>query len=351
MKAKILWLSIFLFFVSESNAGMRPSFSLEYSAWSSTHILLAAEGAEIDGKLQILEPLKGDLGVGEIIFLNQLAEFKTENSRQIYEASDFINVNGSGKYVSGSRMILFLKKDQDSDEIWKPTDLSKELKTSVMWIENDKAYAFAQIQNPGSSLLIDFGQTESEVKTRVFEIIQMRNSFDRAFEIKKTKPLFENLRQFVVSDKVFIRFATFEKLKEKGNSALPVLRLVLDDESALIAHDTAVQTFGKIGGESVGKELINLLKKETDFWKDLSETEIKNWKSRLANDDTEILDRHYSKILQIVYQLRLLKFKEAKNAVAELRRFWHSSPLEDKAGLSQMTEDCDEYLKAISAPR
>ncbi|HVE59693.1 MAG TPA: hypothetical protein VNB22_22975, partial [Pyrinomonadaceae bacterium] len=106
MKAKILGLLIFLFCISESNAGIRPSFSLEYSAWNATHIVIAAEGEEIDGKLQILEPLKGDLGAGETIFLNQLAELKTENSRQICE--DW-NLKSSVKYVSGSRMILFLR--------------------------------------------------------------------------------------------------------------------------------------------------------------------------------------------------------------------------------------------------
>ncbi|HVE55458.1 MAG TPA: hypothetical protein VNB22_01430, partial [Pyrinomonadaceae bacterium] len=241
-------------------------------------------------------------------------------------------------------------KDNDSREIWKPTALLTELKTSVMWIENDKAYAFEQMQNPGPSLLIDLGQTESEVKTRVFEIIQKRNSFDRAFEIKSTKSMFENLRQFFTSEDAFIRLTTFKKLKEKGKSALPVLRFVLGDESALIAHDTAVQTFGEIGGESVGKELTALLKKETDFWKELSEPQIRNWKSRVDNNDAKIIDSHYSKILQTVYQLRLIKFKEAQNAVSELRRFWHSSNLlENKDGLSQMTEDCDAYLKAISA--
>jgi hypothetical protein len=348
MKAKILGLLIFLFCISESHAGMRPSFSLEYSAWNATHIVIAAEGEEIDGKLEILEPLKGDLGAGEMIFLNQLAGLKTENSRQICE--DW-NLKSSGKFVSGSRMILFLRKDNDSKEIWKPTDLFDELKTSVMWIENDKAYAFEQIANPGPSLLIDLGQTESEVKTRILEIIQKRNSFDRAFEIKGTKSMFENLRQFFTAEDAFIRLATFKKLKEKGKSALPVLRRVLDDESALIAHDTAVQTFGEVGGESVGKELTALLKKETNFWKELSDPQIKNWKNRIDNNETEIFGRHYSKILQIVYQLRLMKLKEAQNAVSELCRFWHSSPLEDKDGLSQMTEDCDAYLTAVSTSR
>lgn len=352
MKYFLFFLAIFSFCLNVFGR-ISPSFSLEYSAWNATHISVVTEGGEIDGLLRILEPIKGDFGFGETISIPQLAEFKTEDSRLIYDDWDVFR--NSGNRVSGARMFLFLRKTEDSANEWRSAGLFSNdsefgrIRYSVMWIEDGKAFAFAQMMDPGPTLLIDFNQTEDEVKTKTYELIQMRQSFDSAFELRDPGKLFKALKPFVVSDRGFVSYAVFTELEERGSSSLPVLRLIINDESSLIAHDRAAASFGKIGGVGVGGELTELLKSEIDFWQRVSPLQIRGWLDANDNSDTEKLNRHFSKTLQIIYQLRLMRFKPAEKVVTELRDFWLSSP-QLRANV-QMTDDCNAFLAEITAGR
>src|SRR5262249_44395378 len=169
---KTLTSILFILVVSSSAlAGIRPSFSPEGCSWRATDIVVVTEGSQIDGNFKVLETWKGDLKPGETISVPELGQFKTTEARQIYSAAWRDNdTDGKPHYVSGDRMILFLrdaKKLQDdpvddeseSDEPdtstsrWKSTNpMGTEIKYSTVWIENGKVYCFIQIINPGDSL-------------------------------------------------------------------------------------------------------------------------------------------------------------------------------------------------------
>jgi hypothetical protein len=154
---------------SSASAGIRLSFFLEASSWRATDIVVVAEEEQIDGVMKVLETLNGDLKPGQVISIPELAEFKTKEARLIHTPWER---GGSSAYVTGARMILFLRDatttpaDADEDESpggetkspssrWKTAGLmGHEIKYSTVWIEKGKTYCFSQVINPGPSLLV-----------------------------------------------------------------------------------------------------------------------------------------------------------------------------------------------------
>jgi hypothetical protein len=65
-------------------AGIIPSFYLDHSSKKATHILVATEGLNIDGVLEVLEPWKGDLRKGDRITVPELALFHSAEARTIH---------------------------------------------------------------------------------------------------------------------------------------------------------------------------------------------------------------------------------------------------------------------------
>ena len=65
-------LIVVLLLVLQTNAGIRPSFNLDYCTWQATHIVIATEGDEIDGTLTVVDSWKGDLRPGEAVSIPDL---------------------------------------------------------------------------------------------------------------------------------------------------------------------------------------------------------------------------------------------------------------------------------------
>jgi hypothetical protein len=171
-------------------AAIRPSFGLNYSTQSATHILVVTEGDTIDGVFTVLESWKGNIKPGETIMVPELAAFNSESSREINYSWNFVKKDKDPNqitYVTGKRMILFLKKSStlvkissDSEKnarykeniTWLTTSWGHDdMKTSVIWIEKDKAYIFYQVKNPGPSILVSYNHSEEQIKKQILQII------------------------------------------------------------------------------------------------------------------------------------------------------------------------------------
>src|SRR5580658_2628 len=85
-----------LIFMSQANAGTRPSFYLDACAWDATHIVVVTEGERTDGQVSVLESWKGDLKPGDNITVPELAAFEPQSSRIIDPGTD-----GPVKCVTG----------------------------------------------------------------------------------------------------------------------------------------------------------------------------------------------------------------------------------------------------------
>ena len=348
MKLSGLILFTFLLFVSNISAGIRPSFTLDTCSWNATHIVIATEGEEIDGKFTILESLKGDLNYGETVYIPEFASFKEESLRQVKEWNSENPL--SSKYVSGARMILFLKKNPNSKQLWESADPFKEFKVSVVWIEGADTFAFIQTMNPGSSILVEYGKAETEIKDQISEIAELENSLDGVLKIEDKTQRARQLEKFAISDFYLAREKAFDEFKNCGENALPVLRKMLADESLLKIHGEVIESLTVVGGGEVGNDLTEIVKQEMKFWKETAPSLKIDWWNEINKPETEILRNRYAKVLEAIRQLTELKFVKSKKAVTQFRNFWRSLPqLQDNRGLDQMSAECDDLLRELNS--
>jgi hypothetical protein len=150
-------------------AAFRPSFSLDYSSWHATHIVLVMT-TSTDGTFEVVESWKGDLRVGERLIVPELIPSQNAIPLSRYPqtwptgASDGVSEQ-IPKQPVGSRMVLFLKSsareqvptkrtDKPERHGWKPSDIMESMKASAVWLDGDQSYCFSQHLNPGPSLLL-----------------------------------------------------------------------------------------------------------------------------------------------------------------------------------------------------
>src|SRR5262245_53018718 len=104
--------------VSVAFAGREePAFHIETAAWNATHIVLASEGEEIDGRLKVRESWKGDLQPGDTIDVPELKMFQPDEARKIDRRFTFTTERPEAlaKTVTGDRMVLFLVRGEAAD--------------------------------------------------------------------------------------------------------------------------------------------------------------------------------------------------------------------------------------------
>lgn len=364
-------------------AGIRPSFGLDHCTWHATHIVIASEGDEIDGSLTVLESWKGDLQPGEVISIPQLASFKSQPSREVKSSplgpaiEQSLKYVAPKKYVTGARMILFLKKKEQSPEastnsagslqapgnaldLWEPASRDG-INVSVLWIEEGRAFAFIQVMNPGDSILTHYhpsiysrndnepsGDSEKEIRDRVFEVMQIQDQANDAVTIRDQWMRAAALAPLASSALYYARDLAFTELQKCGKAALPVLRQMLSDQTVLRLHPEVLKSLAAAGGDEVADEITAVVREELAFWQETGPRLKNGWWNTINEPETEVLRDRYGKVLQALYCLTKLKPVGCKEVVIEFRDFWRSlPPLGDKRGLDQMSEACDVVLRSL----
>ena len=128
---------------------------------------------------------------------------------------------------------------------------------------------------------------------------------------------------------------------------------MLRDEARSAQHADVVRALAWAGGPAVGHELVALLREDLAFWKATAPQLRPGWwnGTGLGGPDVEQLRNRYGRTLQILYALRELRVAAGRDAVTELRDYWRSLPqLEDQSGLNQMSQECDNVLRALAGP-
>jgi len=299
MLSKVKWLLplALLFLVSSGTAGIRPSFSLDYSAWEATNIVIASEGEVIDGNFLVLESLKGNVLSGETIEIPELAKFESRSSRLV-KLPFGSKPDGPSQYVSGQRMILFLKRKgpttktgdaqrETTSPVWRVANLFDEMNASVVWLEGDKSFAFHQFMNPGPSELVENGKSEAELRIRTLEVMQIRASFDHAASIAEGSRRAESLVEFTNSNIHFVRLNAFKELKKGGQHSRLALSQLLSDQSRLDVHPQVIEVLGEIGGEDLGLVLTDIVRTEMRFWKEIAPRLKVGWWKDMYEPETE----------------------------------------------------------------
>ncbi len=345
------------------SAGIRPSFSLETSSWNATHIVVATEGKTIDGVFRVVESWKGDLNPGDTVRIPELASFKPQSSRAVSDSS-YEKQKNNVLFVTGERMVLFLKKDSSdtSSETgdngppslasihWKPSGLFDEMNVSVVWIEQGKAFAFVQVMNPGSSLLISLGSSEDELKKRALEIKDIQDSLLQTVAISDSAKRAEALAPFAHHPLYLVRRAAFEALQKSGKPALPIVRRMLADDSLVDIHSELVDVLAEVGKGDVGPDLTEIIRKSLEFWRATGPGLEKGWWNGKGFDSLEravpLRDR-YSEVYRALIALRKRPYRESEMVVRQFRDFWRSLPQLEEIGSDQITEACDGILREL----
>ena len=366
---------LFLLTVSSAaSAGLRPSFDPEGCSWRATDIVVVTEGSQIDGNFKVLETWKGDLKPGQMISVPELASFKDQAARLIYSSAWYDTEHyGKPRYVSGERMILFLRdanKPHDDTEddtrrtresdtntgCWKPTNpVGTEMQYSTAWIENGKVYCFVQIMNPGESVLVSSG-TETELKTEVDCVVSTQASLNVALAITDVAARAESLEPFAKDSISWASNRAFAGLTECGGAALPVLRRMLDDESLGELRENVVEAFAKAGGIVVGPELTSWLEKEVEFWRRIGPTLQSGWwngkgfgsEQWKAIEAVKPLRKRYGVLLHGIYAVGAIRYAPAERVLIELNNLSRSVPQLD---FDQISDACDEVLRESGANR
>ncbi|MFC1636050.1 hypothetical protein ACFL5Z_14510 [Planctomycetota bacterium] len=344
--------------VNHSWAAIRPSFMLDYSAWHATDIVVASEGDTVDGNLSVLDVWKGCLTPRKALSLPALAAFAEEKTRTVssFWASEDDSVPPA--IMSARRMILFLRRaipverdDQRLEAVqWLPASRFGGMKVSTVWIERGNAYAFTQVINPGPSILIRQGFSESEIKKRASEINQIQESLKKIAADPDPGGRAKRVTPYVRSDVYFVRKEAFRLLAECRTPAVPILRSLLADKSNATQYGDIIDAMAAAGGPKLGQEFSKIVVKEFEFWKVRAPSlKVGWWNGKgLEWKEVNVLRNRYSKILHVFYGLRQMGYEGSRSSVRSFRDFWRSLPqLEDKSGLDQMSQACDAVLKVL----
>ncbi len=366
MKMKVVVSLIAAGLCLTASAGIRPSFNPEGLAIAATDVVLVTQGEKLDGNCTVVEAWKGDLKPGDKIAVAQLAEFTPETNRIIGEELLEAGVEpfrGNGTrvilsplpdeprnaptHVSGRRMCLFLKREGRDPDRW----AGESLALCMAWIEQDRAYAFYQEQNPGPTLLRPLPAfsgnsakwTEKDLKTNVAAFLALNKTAGILDPAERANAL----KEFVSPHDTVVTEAALRELDKLGPAAVPVLRSMLNDQKCWKYLYGVISSLKRLDGAEVGGELTQVVEAETQYWKKAGPNLKQGWSNGLWNQSNELSD-HWSRVNAALYELKDLIYPGCRKAVTDLRDFWRSLPqLEDPSVANQVSTKCDDILKAL----
>ncbi len=368
----LIFISIqYISLLTNSFAGIRPSFDVGHCSWNASNIILATETDASSGVFRVIESWKGHLQTGEVVTIPELVSFASESSRIIDYSLGFYKQQTTEhfqKFVTGQKMVLFLKKSSTFTPIkngnqnnityqenvtWLPASWYKnDMWVSVVWFEQDSVYAFEQVMNPGPSLLIPLRQNENKFKENVLHYVKVKYDLEEILKEPDLNKRVVELRKFIPSDIGYATGDAFDALGKCGTYAIPILLNILQDTTMLSYHSNAIGSLNAAGDSNLGLEMTNLVIEETKFWeKQAPSLEVGWWSGSGKPIHWEIVNPlrdRYGKLLNALYILQRIHYPECKIAVQNLRDLWNSYPqLDDPSGLNQMSQTCDNILKSL----
>lgn len=338
--------------VGRGIAEIRPSFDLEGNIWNATDIVMASEGDEIDGKLEVRKVFSGNLAEGNALTIPELAVFRAKERRTVPHNFFGRSDDELPRVLSGKQLVLFLKRDgagADGEPTWKSAHRYGGMDVSVVWINEGRVYGFTQIMNPGDAILVDQGASAEEFEERLRTLIAAHQSMVACRALPDPKMRAKQAAAMMDSPVYSVVTEAFSLLADCGEEALPYLRKVLADEGKLHLHDDALKAFGLAGGVAVVPEICAMVEAELKFWKATAPDLKQGWWNNMEDPRVGGLRERYGFVLEAFYTLKRLKSPTCEPAVTAFRDYWRSLPqLEDPSGLDQMSEACDAVLEVLA---
>jgi hypothetical protein len=362
-KAKRAWLSLLVLAASApaASAIVAPSFSADACTWHATHIVVVAPGKKINGLFEVKESWKGCLEKGDRINVPDLARFARRDSRAVsrslYDSLYDVPRSYRPRYVTCSRMVLFLKGKPDESAAADPSRMTwvsanphwKYMQVSVAWIERGETYAFHQHVNPGPSLLVFHGRTDDEMRADARRICEAQEALTAAVKCPNPALVAEACRKIVRCESWVAEVAGVDAVARLGQDARPVMRHLLKDESLVQLHPRILGAMARVGGREAAPDLTAVVEQDLAFWKKASRRLRPGWHEGkgLREDEADRLQARYSRTDAALSALQGLGFGGCRKVVTEFRDFWRSRP--QFKGL-ELDETCQSILDELARP-
>lgn len=353
MRTLSIWTTaVSLLLCCPSTAAVRPAFSLDYSAFHATDIVMVRTTS--DGAIfEVVEAWKGNLPAGEHLVIPELRPDPNAAPISAYTQSSPQGVDREAlpNQPPGSSMILFLRNTQSSASSrskWLPSDLMNSMKASAVWIDGNHIYCFEQTFNPGPSILNTSARSTLYLHDRVSQIAGIQRELRDVLAMQDARQRAEALKQYAYSSIFPVQQFALEQLGNSGSAAVPTILGLVDDPTVPCDASELVAMLVKAGGLSVGLLLSDRLSQELTFWKSTAPSLHQGW----WNSDPSIhapLRQHYGKTIQLIVGIREIGYTPAIGTVGQVRDYWRSQPqLNDSTGLDQMVEECNRTIRHLS---
>lgn len=375
------------------DAGIRPSFSLDGSAWSATHIVLVQTTAE-DGKFSVVESWKGDLKPGDALEIPELKPSKNTvpiSSHPKPQGFDSQDPQGVSEQIPrqpvGSRMILFLKKKEQGGAAppstvnivgshWEPVSSFGGMKLSALWIDGGKSFCFLQWMNPGPSALSEcwqFPVMSSDVAlftARIQRVLQVQKHLTETIAMKNhSEARASRLGRIALGDVWQAQREALDALGKSGLVALPEILQVMDQPPVPYDSKVTIQAFVEAAGKDSGRLLHARLQQDVIYWKAVGPTLTQDWSDQLMEPGASLFVK-FEETESLIRELAQEHYAGAAQTVAELHDFWVSQPqLYDpkwgerdlrnggsalemiRAQSFGMAKECDDFVKHVAAQK
>lgn len=323
-----------------AQAEILPSFSLEYCTWHASHIVEVSQGLKRDGVLTVTNSWKGDLKNGEVLSFPDLQQFAWEERRKILVFPGSKVPPKRVTHVSGLRMVLFLKKndqagrDPNKAHSWQGTSWGSSINTSLAWMDAGEAFAYVQIMNPGGQVIWPLEMTEMLFKEKVTQIARTKENLNQVLALKDAGRRAKGLRELVQTGLPLCEADAVEALGQCGEQGLPVIQELVDKSPRMTVTANLIRAMGKIGGANAGKQLLSLLKEEFVFWQKRG-PQLKNdwWQDwTLGQQEVYSLRDRNTKFNAILGGLADADYEECRPLIRDVYAFLKNHPHLDTSG-------------------
>jgi hypothetical protein len=310
-------------------------------AWSATHVILAKETSQ-PGRFEVAISLKGDLASGSIIDVPNMLSLQPESARVVHGRQEIT--------LQPATLVLFLRDELDphgEHARWIPA--SHDMETSMVWLQNSKAYCFQPDAEQINLQLQDCRMSWGQMWIDIQEITRQQASLEALSKIPDKRSRAEALASFLVSKYRAARSAAFQQLEVCGQDGVPTLVALLHDPALIYQQEEAIKLLVKIEGQQAGPELTAFLDSDVQFWTAVGPTLKTRWTMRDATPEV-YLPRRYGRTLDLLHALDNMRFERARQSVTALRHAWQSlSQLAASDGKGAITEECNKVLSRLPA--
>lgn len=257
---------------------------------------------------------------------------------------DVVAVPGLGKMASGG-MVLFLKKTRNRDDArWKWSGAGSDLRTSVVWVHDNKTFAVQQPVNSGPAYIasLTWWKTLPELKEYVLSYTHDRKLFETAMA---TKDVAQRVKAFakIANRKSNYHEEAIEELGKSGPSAMGILRAIVNGDPDH-RQKYAIKAFAACGGEKALQELSSKMDREIDYWKRTAPILKTGWWLS-ANKENKVAWIRYGNLMTLVRTLNEHRHPSAREKTIAIRDFFRHQPvLEDDDRIGKMTNFCEYVL-------